>query len=228
MINLLPPEVKENTKLAKYNVILLQYVFVIVIAVGIMAYLMTFGRQALTRTRSDIENSLSSDRARVAELKGVNDEATDLSNTINTIDTLLDREVKFSLLLQEIGSIMPPGAKLSALALSQDATQPVRLSVDLTSAERAGVLQQNLAESEIFIGADIISVNQGSPDSKYPFAGDLQAYYDPSFSLNALGDKPVQEVTESAEEEPAQTSNDDTTPADDTSQPEEDQEESIQ
>ena len=197
MINLLPPSIKQDVKFAKYNVTLVEYAIVLAATVAIVAFLMLFGEQTLSNTKSDIEKVLATDRARVADLQSINTQATALSNNIDTIGSILDQEVKFSYLLQEIGSIMPAGAKLSALTLSQDATQPIRLSVDVTTAERAGVLQQNLAESRLFIGADILTVNQAN-DPTYAFAADLQAYFDPSFPLNSLDD-PVEEEAPSEE-----------------------------
>ena len=201
MINLRPPELKEDVKYAKYNVTLVQYMIVALGTVGVIIFLMLFGKQTLTNTKNDIERLLATDRAKAAALQEVNQEATTLSATVDTIGALLDEEVKFSYLLREIGSIMPPGAKLSALSLSQDSTQPVRLTVDLVTAEKAGVLQQNLLESRLFIGADILSVAQAGAGTTYGFAADLQAYYDPDFPLNSLDD-PVEEATPDASQTP--------------------------
>lgn len=187
MINLLPPEVKANVRFAKYNVTVLQYIIVVVLAVFIVISLMLFGRLTLTSTKEDIEKVVASDRERIAELASVNEVAGSFAGKIDTIGTILDNEVRFSLLLKEIGALMPNGAKLSSLVLSQDTSQAIRLTVDITTAEKAGVLQQNIVESCLFAGADILSVTTGQPGSAYGFAGDLQAYYDPTVPLNILG-----------------------------------------
>lgn len=191
MINLLPPDVKSSVRFAKINVVMLQYVIVIGVSIFGMVALMFYGRANLNSTQGDLEQAVAEDLARVATLEEVNTEANELSATVSTIGTLLNQEVKFSFVIQEIGSIMPSGAVLSAIAISQDTTKPLRISVNIVEAETAGVLQQNLIESDLFIGADILNVTKGASPT-YSFSAELEAYYNPFVPLNTLDDPDVE------------------------------------
>lgn len=189
MINLLPPSAKQSIKFARLNVILIHYVIITLIAVAVILALMFYGYTSLNNSKSELEKAISADRVKVAELEQINVEARSLSSTVNTIKKLLDSEVKFSILIQEIGSVLPTGTVLTNLTLSQEnEDDPITLSILATDADRAGVLQQNLVKSDLFIGADILSVNRGqaTEEDNYLFTADLQAYFDPELSFSTL------------------------------------------
>lgn len=195
MINLISPELKSARRYGKLNVIMLQYAILIAIAIIGLAGLMIYGQITLNTTKSDLESVLDVDRARVAQLEPINKEAQALAGTVDTIGTLLEQEVKFSFVLEEISSILPSGVVLSAITLSQDTSVPIILDISLTSEVRAGVFQQNLIASDLFVGADIISVTRVQ-GTDYPFTGQVQAYFNPDVPLNSLDDDQEETVSE--------------------------------
>ena len=189
MINLLPSETKQAIRFARLNVILLQYVFIALVTAMVVVSLLLFGRASLASTKQDIENQLESDRAQIAQLAPINAEAEELSQTINVIDKLIEKEIKFSVLLREIGALIPTGASLSGLTLVEDQSEPVSLAVLVDSAEKAGVLQENLIQSELFVTADIQTVTRSSdPEASYAFTANIQAYYNPELPLSVIDD----------------------------------------
>ncbi len=189
MINLLPPESKQAIKFARINVILVQYVVVAIITTMVICSLLMFSRASLMSAKHDTEKLLESDHVRIAELESISADAKSLSETVTTINKLLDKEIRFSYLLKEIGAVMPPGSTVSGLILNQDQSQPVTFSVLLDSAETAGVLQENLVESKLFQSADILNVSRsGTSDPRYNYAANVQAYYDPATPLSAIDD----------------------------------------
>jgi Tfp pilus assembly protein PilN len=200
VINLLSDEVKKSRRYAKLNVITMQYVMLFTVATISLIGLMLFGQSTLNDTKSRLEDQLATSTARAAALEPINNEAQQLSATVSTIGTLLEQEVKFSVVLQELGSIIPPGVVLTGITLSQDTTKPMVLEVNLSAAEKAGVLQQNLTESDLFVGADIINVTQGIVPG-YPFRGQLQAYFNPDLPLNTLDDAPAEPETQEQQTE---------------------------
>ena len=204
MINLLSPEIKQARRYAKYNVMIFQYIVIVVVSVAAMSGLMLLGQQTLEGNKAELEKLIAADTAKATALEPVIEDAKALAATVQTIGTLLEQEVKFSFVLQEIGSIIPPGVVLSAISLSQDTSKPITLDVNLTSAERAGVLQQNLIESDLFISADIIQVTVGAVPG-FGFSGQVQAYFNPDLPLNTLDDPPAEETPAAeATTEPAQ------------------------
>src|SRR5690606_7011410 len=93
------------------------------------------------------------------ELEKIQKDAEELSVTVNTISALLARNVEFSEMLTEIGSVMPSGAVLTGLQFSiEDLESPLVISAQLDTEERAAVLRNNLASSNLFHKAEIKSI----------------------------------------------------------------------
>jgi hypothetical protein len=127
-----------------------------------------------------------------------------LSDEITTINSLLNRQIKFSELLPNIGKLMPPGAVLRELdfttsdilagssggkAATSSASGPKPFIIQASVKDRtiASTLLENIKTSSLFTDADIVSVNQsskGSTDanalpsitSKYPYDVTINAY----------------------------------------------------
>lgn len=178
MINLLPNEMKESIKFARANRILIFYCGVVLVAGLILVGTMFYGKSIISQSKNQLEADLSSSRASIVELESIHKEAEALSSSIDTIGGLINNEMKFSSLLKEIGSIIPPGAVVNSLSLSEDRTGPITLEISAETAEIIGVAQENLADSDLFIGADVTSVQSSANSSdKYKFVGSLEAYF---------------------------------------------------
>ncbi len=180
MISLLPPESKNATKYARLNVTLIEYcVLVIIISAGLLG-IVFFGMVIVSREEKNLKASIAADEAQVRELASISSEAKELSSTVDTISTLLEREVKFSELLDEIGSILPRGSVLTGLTLSTQQDQPLTLDALVVDEEAAAVLRENLADSDLFEAADIVSISSGETDSgnqSYSYTAQYRAYF---------------------------------------------------
>lgn len=159
MINLLPPKLKQNIKFGSYNVSIIQYGGLVLIIGVALATVMTFGVQFVRADEANLRSSISKKETQLAQYLGDQQKAIALSAKITTISKLLQGEVKFSNLIQEIGGLLPTGARLTGLQLTNDLTEPFVLVAIVNSKEIATQLQQNLANSSLFIGADIQSLN---------------------------------------------------------------------
>ncbi len=181
MINLLPPDVKKSIRFARLNVTLFQYCVLVLLTGASLSAMFFLGTRLLSSSKSDLESSIQANQLRVSELELINSEAKQLANDINTINILLQQEIKFSDLVIEIGAIMPPGASLSNLNLTKDKQAPLSLEVITESPDTVGVVQENIAESELFRGAEILNVtasNSKNTASGQIFTGSLNAYFD--------------------------------------------------
>lgn len=199
MINLLPNEVKESVRFARINVILMQYIFILIAVIGLITVLMLQGKQSLESTKRAAEERITLSPEVQTEISDVANQARELSDTVNVIGQIFENEVKYSLVLQEIGSVIPSGVRVTSLNLREETDLPFRLTVQLETAELAGVLQQNIIESRIFSSADILQVarNQTDTGTKYNFSAELDAFFDPSVPLKSIDD--LIEEPESAE-----------------------------
>lgn len=170
MINLMPPDVKEAVQYAYKNTLLVRAIIIILAVSASLAAVSFFGVIVVGNDEGNLEDAVAQKEAQLETFQATIDEANDLANTIETIDTLIDQEEKFSVLLQQIGSLMPKGANLTALTLSNDRTQPVQIIAQTDSQEIATTLQNNLANSELFIGADIQNLTAILDDKGNPKA----------------------------------------------------------
>ena len=156
MINLMPPKLKESIRFGSYNVKVLQYMFLVVVAGVALAAVIAFGVQIVRADESKLEISIASKQIQLGEYSQQITEAKALSEKINTVDILLQNEVKYSVVLQEIARLLPPGSGVRTIGLSTDNLEEnLVLEVFLVNETTATQLQQNLANSELFTGADI-------------------------------------------------------------------------
>lgn len=164
MINLMPPEAKSSIKYGAYNVNIIQY-SVLILAIGVaLAALVVFGVQIVRSDEANLNDSIAKKQIQLQEYTADNDKAQALTAKISTISKLLEGEVRFSELLQEIGGLLPAGARLTGLQLTTDFTEPLVLVATVNSKQTATELQQNLANSDLFVGADIQSLSPGRID----------------------------------------------------------------
>lgn len=164
MINLMPPKQKQDIKFGSYNVNIIQY-SILVIAIGLaLASVITFGIQIVRSDENTLNKSIAQKELQLTEYEDDNVRAVALTKKIDTISSLLKDEVKFSELIQEIGGLLPNGARLTGLQLTSDLSEPLVLVAVVDSKTVATQLQQNLANSDLFIGADIQSLNPANTD----------------------------------------------------------------
>jgi len=164
VINLLPPDVKSSIKYGAYNVNIVQYGILLIILGVALAALLLFGVQIVRSDEASLNKAISRKQIQLEEYADDNTKARALTAKISTISKLLEGEVKFSELLQEIGRLLPTGASLMGLQLTTDFSEPLVLAAKVNSKQTATELQQNLANSDLFIGADIQSLAPGDVD----------------------------------------------------------------
>ena len=154
----MPPEIKRDIHFARMNTSLVQYGFIAIIVVVLVAAIMLFGFTIAQDDESALKDSIALKQQDLSELITVEENASKLSKKIDIVGKLLEREVEFSEVLQEIGSILPRGAVLTSLKLTNDSTEPLRLAALVDSKNSAAILRQNIEDSARFSGADIESL----------------------------------------------------------------------
>lgn len=165
MINLMPPDIKASIKYGSYNVSLIQYISLVVIVGLALGAVIIFGVQIVRSDSSNLNKSIALKLEQKSEYSEDTKEAGALANKINTVNVLLDNEIKFSAVIQEIGRLMPPGTALSGLHLTNDLENNIELSTRAVSKEAVTELQQNLIGSELFTGADIQNISSDPDES---------------------------------------------------------------
>ena len=202
MINLLPPKRVLNIKTARNNTVLKRYIeltiigMLIIIAGAVLAYAL------FTTEKENVQKTVDLNQQKISKLEPVQKQAEELSATVNTISGLLSRNIKFSEMLTNIGGVMPDGSVLTGLQFSiQDIKSPLVVSAQVDNEQKAAVLRNNLAGSELFEKADIQSITKNeegdttapsigsvpvdsstTENSLYKFTTVINAYFKPSIT----------------------------------------------
>lgn len=148
-------------RIARTNTILRRYLELTLLSVVVIAGAVVAAYFILNNQQHDIQKTLAINQAKVKKLEPIQKEAEQLSATITTIARLMSKNVKFSEMLTQIGSVMPPGSSLTGLQFSlEDTTSPLIVSAQVASEERAAVLRNNLANSLLFKDAKIVTITE--------------------------------------------------------------------
>lgn len=196
MINLLPPKNRLAIETAKKNTILRRYLELGVLAVCVLAVLIVGSYYFLELQDRNTQKTLDLNKQKLSQLEPVQDEAKQLSLTINTIAALFSREIDFSTMLTKIGQLMPPNAVLTNLEVSSNTKDsPLNISAQVDTEEKAAVLRNNLEKSDLFDKAKIVSIEKitfdetssaasnsdadktAAADSPYRFTVQIEAYF---------------------------------------------------
>jgi hypothetical protein len=200
MINLLPAERLNAMRLARSNTVLKRYIELMLFGMAILAVIILGSYYYLNRQRQNINKSVTLNQTKIDQLEPVQKKAEELSSTINTIAGLQSRDVKFSELLASIGGIMPQGAVLTGLQFSiDDLKSPLVISAQIDTEQKAAVLRNNIASSELFSKAEIQTITQGdtttaagtpvtsSVNSPYKYTTVINAYFKDAKILSSGG-----------------------------------------
>jgi Tfp pilus assembly protein PilN len=182
MINLLPPNLKEQYTYGRRNVSLRLWAASLMLGlIGVVV--VTFAGLFY------IEKSIVSHRAQAADaeqllqqqnLEQTRAEAKNITGSIKLAVDVLSKEILFSQLLTQIATVIPPNTSLTDLSINkeQDNIEIKAVSADYTSATQ---LQVNLEDpaNKIFSKADIqsISCTNGQQDARYPCTVAIRALF---------------------------------------------------
>lgn len=180
MINLLPPEVKTARRFGKRSRALLSGSFMFLLVGVALAVVMFFNAGLAVKEKNSLSAEIVIKQNQAAELTKTRGELEKLDSDLSTIEKLYDGEIIFSVLMPQIGSLLPTGTVLNGLTLSGGADDPLNLEIDMQSQELAAVFQQNLVNSDIFEAADIANITskgEGSATDKYLFSATVTAKF---------------------------------------------------
>lgn len=173
MINLLPGAVKEDIKYARRNAVLLRWAAVLLVTLAIIGLVTVGGGVYIQQSKKsyEIQNQQARETLKIQKLDETQSRLLGISNNIKLVIQVLSRDILFSKLLTQLGSVTPQGVILSKLEISQ-VQGGLDLAAKSTSIETATQLQVNLQDpsNKIFDKADIVSIQCGATSSsaKYP------------------------------------------------------------
>lgn len=183
MINLLPPEVKQNIIFARRNTSLRSWLIAILAGVLCVGIVVSSGQLYLRYTTNIYAKQLAAgqEQLRSQKLEDTQKEIQDVSTNLKLVVQVLSRAVLFSRLLGQIGSAIPSGAVLTNLSISNKVQGGIDLSFSATDYQTATQVQLNLSDpaNKIFEKADIVNVQCGQTAvaTKYPCTIQIRALF---------------------------------------------------
>lgn len=166
MINLLPPQKLANIRIARSNTVLRRYIELMLLSLAVIITAIVVANYFMNVQQANVQKIIDEDQKSLTKLAPVQKEAAQLSDTVNTIASLLSRDVRFSTLLEQIGGLMPKGAVLTGIQYStDDLTAPLVISAQVEDEQTAAVLLNNINASDLFASAEIQSINSVEEDS---------------------------------------------------------------
>lgn len=175
MINLLPPETKQQIKSARNNLILIRYLFIL----GISAIFLAI---ACLTTYYFINNTslLSDPTLTNSSSSKLQTDANTIKTNLATAKNILDQQVSYGKVINAINNALPTGTKVDNIALNDGSFgTTTKLAVLATTADHSNALKTNFTGSQYFSNYKLDSTTASQdPSSKYPFTLNI------SFTIN--------------------------------------------
>ena len=165
MINLLPPEQKEQIRYAKLNRLALAYVRILVLVIVVLGGIFGAAIYWVGQTTEKVVADVADKTATIAELnKTFTPKAKDVSDRLAAIKFVQTTQTRFSAVIADIAKVVPQGVSIDAMTLTGDDKVPVRLTVSSSTYSGALALRNALITSPRVANADIetITSNAGS------------------------------------------------------------------
>lgn len=198
MINLLPPKIKSSYSYASRNVNALHWLIAFVIVLAGLGAIGVTGLVYMQHLSNNYQKQIEAKELslQTQKLSETQKAAKDISSSLKLAVTVLGKEVLFSQLLKQLGSVVPSNSRLSAITINQT-TGALDITATSTDYDAATQLQVNLndPDNKIFSKADIVNVGcNSSADTKsaYPCTVAIRALFaknNPFLFINAKGSK---------------------------------------
>ncbi len=196
MINLLPPEIKNNYKYARRNTRLRLWVVICLMTLVGLGGLTTYGLLRLHQSTTDYQQQISMTKQlfKKESFAGTQKQVQDISDSLKLAVMVLSKEVLFSELIKQIGASMPNDANLTGLNINQ-VQGGLSITADATDYKTASQVEVNLSDpaNKIFSSADLESItcqSTGTANKAYPCVVIIRALFaqnNPFLFINGKG-----------------------------------------
>ncbi len=181
MINLLPPEYKQDIIYGRRNAQLVRWTVSALISLFVTIALFSGGYFLLKQSAKAESKNAATAQAELQELKldETQKQVEELSSNMKLTIQVLSKEVLFSELLKQLGASVPANVSLSGLQVDK-LQGGLAINANATDVESATQLQLNLQDpkNKIFEKADIESITcSEQSESNYPCTVQIKALF---------------------------------------------------
>lgn len=196
MINLLPTTTKETYRYARRNRQLMPWLIALVVTLAGLGVIGVYGLASSDSIANNYSSQIATDQAKLNSpaTKKIETKARDISNSLNLSLKVLGREVMFSKLLKQLGTVVPSGVNLTGLNINQD-DRSLDINAKASSYNTATQLQANITDphNKIFSKADLVSVscnkNTSQGDLAHPCTMTIRALLNSDNNFLFINDK---------------------------------------
>lgn len=183
MINLLPPDVKQNISYARQNTKLAHWSLALLAGMAGTGIVVLFGlfylNQSIRSYSSQIDKTNQGLGAQ--KLEETQKSVQEISSNLKLVVQVLSREILFSELIRQIGTAIPHNAILTDLKIAKT-SGGIDLTAAATDYDTATQVQLNLQDpaNKIFDKADLINVTcsgASAANPRYPCTVTIRAQF---------------------------------------------------
>jgi Tfp pilus assembly protein PilN len=163
VINLLPSDLKEQIRYAKYNRLAVQYVRVSVLVVVVLGVIFAWSIYQLGQQTKTIAADVAEKQAVIAALNtSFTPKAKDAGDRLDAIKYVLATQTRFSALVADIAKVVPQGVSINSMTLTGNDKAPVQISVTASSYAGALAFRNALITSPRISGADLETITSSN------------------------------------------------------------------
>lgn len=174
MINLLPPQHKQDIRAARANSLLIRYNFLLL---GILAFLMLaigIVYVYLTGTKASAEATIKDNQSKVSSFASVAEQAQLFRNNLSVAKLILDKEVNYTKVILSVAKVLPAGTILTTLSLDASSFgTETTLAAQAKSYDQALALKDALTKSGLFSDVHFQSIVASEGSGDYPITVNL-------------------------------------------------------
>ena len=167
MINLLPPEHKQEIRAGRTNVLLSRYIGILIVAAIVLSGLVAGVYLTLNGTKAVAETKVAENQSRTAEYQSIKSQTDSFKADLSTAKNILDNSVSFSKLIYRIAEIVPPNVVLGSLALDpQTFGSSVTMDASARSFDDAARLRDAfIKNSDVFSNVQLQTIESSGDTS---------------------------------------------------------------
>jgi Tfp pilus assembly protein PilN len=147
MINLLPEEMKEDFHYGRRNSQIIRWLMTVIFGILMLLVVAAIGRLTIQTARNQTlaQKQVVEDQLKTADFDTINGEYSDFSTGLSNVKKLYQQQVLYSRLIRKLGTLLPPGAKITNISIS-DKDRAVSLNFDNDSEGMGPTIQLNLTD----------------------------------------------------------------------------------
>jgi len=177
----MPTTTKKDINYARRNTLMLRACLGVLVVMAAVIVITGLGRFYMASTTSRYEKNIAALRQNLQDqnIDQTKKDIQELSSSVNLVLKVLSKEILFSKLLRQAGTVMPSGSSLSSIEISDD-QEGIDISAGVQNYQVGTQVQLNLADpnNKLFEKVDLVSVQCNTEGAnQYPCSARLRALF---------------------------------------------------